>query len=222
MRLETTTNRPCDTIPAAPSLSFEFSPRGARPAAVHAAVARGSTEAVAETHPVEMTLVPPDLIGGGESIIFAIKPSPWFILFDSINWIVVTLVILAAAGWIAEIVSNISESRLMTSMLAIMGARIGVAMLRWVSRSYVLTNRRVMTIQGVFKSEVFECPLVNIRNTAITANFGESLTRLGTLHFVLAPEGDRRVAWANVTHPQEIHTEVRKAIRRALDCQPHL
>ena len=185
-------------------------------------MAGSPAEATVDSARREVAMLPQDLIGGDESIIFAIKPSLWFILFDSANWAVPTLLAIVCTSWLNTLIPSLSEPQFISSMLVILGARVGVALLRWVSRFYVLTNRRVMRIRGVFKADVFECPLVNIRNTAVTTSFHEAFSRLGTIRFVISEHGDRRDAWPNTAHPHEIHAEVRKAIRRAIDCQPRI
>lgn len=180
-------------------------------------------DAVAETTAREVALLPEDLIGQDESIILAIKPSLWFMLFDSINWVVGTLMVIVCAEWISELIPSISELQLLSVVLAALGGRVLIALLRWVSRFYVLTNRRVMRIRGVFTPEVFECPLVNIRNTAVNVSFHEALAKLGSIHFTLSERESMTPLseWRNIAHPHEIHTQVRKAIRRALNFQPH-
>lgn len=188
----------------------------------HAAVAGTPTEAAAETVRSEAALLPADLLGGDESIILAIKPSLWFILFDSANWAVGMLFIILCAAWVSALIPSVSEPQLISMALAALGGRVGIALLRWVSRFYVLTNRRVMRVRGVFKADVFECPLVNIRNTAVSVSFHEAFAKLGTVQFVISEYGDRLAAWPDIAHPHEVHAEVRKAIRRALDCQPRI
>ena len=63
----------------------------------------------------------------------------------------------------------------------LMIARLSWAVLEWVSRLYVLTNRRVMRIRGVFNVEMFECPLDRIQNTEVQLSITERLVRVGTV-----------------------------------------
>ncbi len=195
--------------------------RRRRPDPFHRAAARSSESTVTERDVTDAMLLPADLIGGDETIIFAIKPSPWYIVFDSANWVIGSLCLVACASWFAEFV-RLSESQFMSAVLTVLALRIGLALLRWVSRFYVLTNRRIMRVRGVHKPDVFECPLVNVRNTNYTTSFPEALTGLGTLNFMIHNPEDRMGRWKNVKDPEYIHTEVRKAIERAIDSQPHI
>lgn len=191
-------------------------PAAGPPVVNRAAVAAGTAgEAVAETQRAKVALLPADLIGGDESVIFAIKPSLWFIVFDSAAWIMTALILVIGASWFAHLIPAVSEPQFMTIVLASVGLRVGAALLRWVSRFYVLTNRRVMRIRGVFRADVFECPLVNIRETAVDVSFHEALAKLGTLTFAIRDRLEDQAAWRNVGNPYEVHAEVRKAIDRA-------
>ena len=179
-------------------------------------MAASPPDAAVERRRTDVAMLPKDLVGGDESIIFAIKPSLWFVVFDSANWTAATLLVIALSSWICGWIPGVSERQLLTGMFGALAARVAIALLRWVSRFYVLTNRRVMRIRGVVKADVYECPLVNIRNTAVEPGCLESFPKLGTIRFVEIAH------WINVASPHEVHAEIRKAIRRALDCQPHL
>ncbi len=179
-------------------------------------------DAALDAPPTEVAMLPAELFRGDESIIFCIKPSPWFILFDAAKWVVVGLTLFALASFISEIAPGVTESQVMTVVLMMVGARLGVSLLRWVSRFYVLTNRRVMTIQGVRRPDVFASLLVDVRNTAVSVDLPEAMTRLGTLEFALAEGAVQRSKWRNLNQPEQVHAEVRRAIERAIDCQPHL
>jgi hypothetical protein len=180
------------------------------------------TESVAEASAAELRLLPAELIGGDETIIFAIKPSLWYILFDSARWVVGALLVVMGAGLVSEAASSLTETQVMSGALAAVGIRIGVALLRWASRFYVLTNRRVMRVSGVFQVEVFESPLLKIRNTGVTRDFMESFAQLGTIQLIFTdPEGGLG-RWRNIRDPDAVHAEVRRAIERAIDSQPHI
>jgi hypothetical protein len=93
-----------------------------------------------------------------------------------------------------------------------------MALLQWVSRVYVLTNRRIMRIRGVFRASVFACPLVKVINTGVTTGPHERLTRLGSIWFNTGSDPSAGT-WHHVARPEEVHAQVRRAIERALDHQ---
>ena len=91
----------------------------------------------------------------------------------------------------------------------------GFAILEWASRLYILTNRRVMRIRGVFNVNLFECSLLKIENTDVTLSWFERLFGLGTVSFATAGTGPYETSWTCVARPLEVHEQVRAAINRA-------
>jgi len=182
---------------------------GAQPTAIDAPPGAAPLQA-------PVVAVPAELLDGGEIVILAIKPSLWSVVFSSFSWIVGAAAILAGASWVGLSPGLIGQSALVQVVLAVVGLRVGLAMLQWVSRVYVLTNRRILRIRGVFRADVFGCPLVRIVNTGIHVQPHEALTRLGTIWFNTG-ESLVRGTWYHVARPQAVHTEIRRAIERALD-----
>jgi uncharacterized membrane protein YdbT with pleckstrin-like domain len=160
--------------------------------------------------------LPEQLLDGGELIVFAIKPSLWFIVLASAKWLAAALVIWVAAR---AALSSTLALPLMQLAAAVAIARMAWATMQWSTRLYVLTNRRVMRIRGVFNVQVFECPLSRIENTELLLSLGERLVRAGTIYFSTA-SGDSSV-WRTVARPLEVHERLREAIRRARNRGDH-
>jgi len=163
--------------------------------------------------------VPAELLDGGEIVILAIKPSLWSVVFSSFSWMVAAAAILAGASWVGLSPGWIGQSSLVQVVLTVVGLRIVLAMMQWAARAYVLTNRRILRIRGVFRADVFGCPLAKIINTGIHVQPHEALTRLGTIWFNTG-EDLVRGTWYHVARPQAVHAEIRRAIERALDHHP--
>ena len=159
------------------------------------------------------TVVPPHLLDGGEIVHFAIKPAPWFIVLVSLRWIVAAAMI-ACLAW-ADVVAPDHRVSALQAAVLIAAARLGWAAMEWVSRLYVLTNRRVMSIRGVTKVEIFECMLDRIQNTYVTL---VRLGRVGTLTFQTAAASGGvggTGTWRIVAKPLEVHEQLLAAIHRA-------
>lgn len=171
--------------------------------------------------PAQTVTIPADLLDGGEVVILAVKPSLWFVLFEPLKWIAATGLLLACVPWVGHsVVLGVSQRTLMQLILLVLAARVLVATLRWVSRFYVLTNRRVMSVRGVLRPYVWGCPLVRVRNTRLTANPHERLVKLGTIEFITDERPTADGQWCFIARPDEVHIEIRRAISRALDNQP--
>ena len=180
-----------------------------------------TAEAPAEESAVstESTSIPVELLDGGEAVILALKPSRWFVLFDSVKWIVAGVVVLVGAAVAGGSMGLVSYSTLVQGVMVVIAFRIAAALLRWVSRFYVLTNRRILRIRGVLKAQVFDIALTDIINTRVTVGWHERPVSLGTLRFACEQAARRDPAWHNIASPDEVHAQVRRAIERAIDRQ---
>lgn len=170
----------------------------------------------AESDAVDATnLVPPEILDGGEIIIFAVKPSLWFVLLKSSRWLVGMLATLLVIWWAGEAAFPIDTAIIIQAAIALGLARVGLALLQWVSRLYILTNRRIIRLTGIFNIDLFECQLTRIQSTFLTMTWYERLLGIGTISFATAAAGGIEVSWSNVNHPLELHERVRSAIHRA-------
>ncbi len=180
--------------------------------------------AVAESHRagagtgeiVQADLLPAQLLGGDEIVIFAVKPSLWFVLFTSARWLIAMALVIGLSGWLDT--AGMSRALVVKAALALGGARLGFALLQWVSRLYVLTNRRIMRLRGIFNVDLFECQLTKIQNTYLTMTWYERLAGLGSISFATAGTGGVEASWTDVNNPLEVHERVRSAIHRAGKC----
>ncbi|UCG33594.1 MAG: PH domain-containing protein [Phycisphaerales bacterium] len=160
-------------------------------------------------------LVPAQLLDGGEIVILAIKPSLWFILINSFRTVAVLAVIVMAVLWFSPPWHWLDPRFLVQAAIGLALLRVVIASLQWVSRLYVLTNRRLMRIRGILNVDLFECRLARIQNTFMRLNWYERILRLGTIDIATAGTGLVEARWENVPRPLEVHEELRKAINAA-------
>lgn len=193
--------------------TLEKPPRKDSPLVAHAQGRAGGAMGLA----VEQ-VVPAHLLGGDEEVHFAIKPSPWFVVLVSLRWVMTGFLLALLAASDVLPVPSTYRWYLYQIGFGIAGVRLAWALFEWVSRLYILTNRRVMRIRGVFSVEVFECLLDRIQNTELTFFPLERLTRIGTINFQTAggaPGSRAGAAWRMVSRPLEVHEKLREAIERA-------
>ena len=115
-------------------------------------------------------LIPPELLQSGETIILLLKPSPWYILLESLRFIAGVVVVMIAVGWLYNQGYYVFLDRhdlLLIGAIAI-GARLFWQFLEWLSRVYALTDRRVVRVKGVIHVQVFETQLAQIQHTTTT------------------------------------------------------
>ncbi|NLX23891.1 MAG: PH domain-containing protein [Phycisphaerae bacterium] len=173
----------------------------------------------AGAHPQELnptqSLLPAHLLDGDEVVILAIKPSLWFVLFLSARWLAVMAVMVVLATWSELRLPWGDGATVVQAAVALGAARVGFALLQWVARLYVLTNRRILRLRGILNIDLFECPLNRIQNTCLTLAWYERLAGLGSIAFATAGTDAYEASWMNVNHPLEVHEQIRAAIDRA-------
>jgi len=163
-------------------------------------------------------LLPSDLITEDEQVLLAVKPSPWSIAFLSFR----TLVLAAAAAAAVLAAGPLLHLGRLTGRLiegcgvAVL-ARVGFAVLQWASRSYVLTDRRVIRIRGVFTIDIFQCALERVQNTFLVLTLAQRLFGLGNIEFTTAGTGGVEAVWRHVRHPLQVHEKLLRALNAAVN-----
>jgi hypothetical protein len=189
------------------------------PAAVATDHPAGIHQAHAESPPVAglaaEELVPARLLDGGELVILAIKPSLWYILIWSFRWILAMGLVVWLALWSEARWAPTTSKVVMQAAIVLLLLRVALATLQWVSRLYVLTNRRLMRIRGILNVDIFECQLPKIQNTFLRLSWYERLLRLGSIDISTAGTGVIEATWHNVARPLEVHEAIRQAIARS-------
>lgn len=159
-------------------------------------------------------VIPEHLLDEGEAVLLAIKPSLWFILFSSAKVIFAVAAALVLL-WKTQSAHEISFRTICQFAAVAILLQVTVAFFLWLSRLYVLTNRRVMRIKGVFNIDIFEASLPKIQNTFLTLAIHERVVRLGSIQFTTAGTAGIEASWQNINHPLEVHEIIRRAIRQS-------
>ena len=170
----------------------------------------------AET-PAQIGVVPTELLDDGEVILLATKPSGWFALL--VSGPVLGGAALVAAGMLlagpAVRIGARARQGVVLICLAAACLRVVLACCQWFGRLYILTDRRILRIRGIIRSDVFACPLRDIRRTTASAGLCERLLGLASLYFDLEDGEGSDSAWIHLSHPEEIRQTIEEAIRRA-------
>lgn len=167
--------------------------------------------------PAPWATIPGGAIDGGEIILLAVKPSMWRPLFDSAPWMVTCVALAVALVWLRRPLPALSLTTTAQLALWIAFARLGLSVVRWIPTWYVLTNRRIIHIQGVRSPRVSGCQLINIRDTSVLRSGAEQVTRLGTIAFATDDDTETPQPWRFVAQADDIHDRIRRAILNAGD-----
>ncbi len=159
-------------------------------------------------------LVPEAVVRGDEVIILAVRPSIWFIPLRAVPGIAMAVVIVAGLWGYEKYTGGIPyavAAVVFTAGFLWGGMYIAIAALRWISRLYVLTDRRLLTMQGGWKPDVFECPLVRISDVVVVHYGAERLLGTGSLAFTVEDNPYARPDWIHLRSADEIAREIRRA-----------
>lgn len=165
----------------------------------------------------EWAAVPGGVIHGGEIVLLAIKPSMWRPLFESGAWFAYSAAFVAFLLVIGRPLPGLSLAMTLQLALFLGFGRLGVAIACWIPQWYILTNRRVIDIEGIRTPRIRSCPLLDIRNTLTACSTVERLAGLGTITIVPQDDMEPPRLWRCVAEHQEIHTRIRGAIEDAID-----
>jgi uncharacterized membrane protein YdbT with pleckstrin-like domain len=160
-------------------------------------------------------MLPGELLQPSEIIVLLLKPSPLYILLAPLRTLML-LVVLTLGALAADNALALALSRrdIILIGIGLIGLRLFWQFLEWLSRVYVLTDRRVIRVRGVLRVNVFETRLEQLQHTDTLFSIRERLFGLGTVTFSTAGTATIEAAWAMVARPLEVHQIVVRTIRR--------
>lgn len=162
------------------------------------------------------TMLPTDLLQGGEIIILILKPSAWYILLGALGHYTAIIGVTAAA-WAAAgrgLLGNVDRQEVVLTGMMMLLLRGLWQFVLWLSRIYVLTDRRVIRRRGVFTVLTFEATLAQVQHTEVSRLIRERLFGVGTISFSTAGTGVPEAFWEMVNQPHAVHRRVVEAIKR--------
>ena len=154
------------------------------------------------------------ILQDGEIVLLILKPSLWFMLLSTLRFAAVVLIMMIAAKILDPELpgQNIVYQELGIFMLA---GRLMFAVLQWMGRLYILTDMRIARLSGVFRVDIFSCPLRRVARTRIVRSSRERLTRLGTIEIIPSDETLPFATWSMIARPVEVHEQIVAAINKA-------
>ena len=160
------------------------------------------------------TLLASHILRDGEVVILILKPSFWFIALSSLRFIAITLILMIAAKIFDPQLPGPYRSYLEAGISVITG-RLMWASLQWMSRIYVLTDLRVLSLHGVITIDVFDCPLRKLARTRVVRNMTERLLNVGSIEIIPQDESAAFGLWQTVAKPNWVREQIIVAMKRA-------
>jgi PH (Pleckstrin Homology) domain-containing protein len=163
------------------------------------------------------TLLADHALRNGEVIYLAIKPSLWFILLSSLRFIAAVLIVAIAAAIIDLRFENRHLFYWEAALFVIFG-RLTWATLQWMGRLYLLTDQRILRLEGVLHIDVFDCTLRQVARVDVIRSTRERIFGLGTLHITPSNQSLPFAQWQMISRPDDVHARVVDAIERNRRC----
>jgi hypothetical protein len=154
------------------------------------------------------------ILRDGEIVILILRPSLWFVLLSCIQFVVVALLLTIWVKFL-NLESHATSRSLIEFGVSAISARLAWGTLQWISRLYILTDRRIISLSGVFQMHIFDCPLRKVVRTRVTRTFAEKLTGTGSIEIVPQDETSPFGEWKTVAHPAAVHEQIAATIARA-------
>ena len=159
------------------------------------------------------TLLSTHALRDGEIIWLALKPSVWFILLSSLRFIAAVLIAACAAALLDWRADGFRFPLIEATLFLIFG-RLTWATLQWMGRLYVLTDQRILRVQGVFQLDVFDCPLRKVARADLFRSTRERVFRLGTIVITPSDVSFPIAQWQMVSRPRQVLARIADAIDR--------
>jgi uncharacterized membrane protein YdbT with pleckstrin-like domain len=161
-------------------------------------------------------LLPEQLLQPNEIIVLLIKPSLLYVVLAGLRFIFIVLTLLTAGIWMRNNGYSLPIDKQDMVMLAmgLISLRLAWHFMEWLSRVYVLTDRRIIRVKGVIHINVFEAPLKKVQHTETQFTLRERMFGLGTITFATAGTGMAEASWYMIANPLEAHRIVVKTLDR--------
>ncbi len=126
-----------------------------------------------------------ELLGKNENILL-ITRQHWFVLFSSIALEILLIVILVLAVIALSFVNPMATVGFVLVLIPLAGMLRDIVI--WYNREYVVTNRRVIQITGVFSKNVVDSSLEKVNDVKMSQSFWGRLFDYGDVEILTASE----------------------------------
>lgn len=176
--------------------------------------AEGGAAAVLPANASLARVLASHVLRDGEIVLLVLRPSIWFILLTSLRFVAAAGVLILVVRW-----HSLAERGLVRGLIELgvsaISARLMWATLQWMSRLYVLTDMRILSVSGVFHIHVFDCPLRKVARTRLTRSPQEKLTGVGSIEIIPQDDSFPFGQWEMIGQPVLVHEQIVATINRA-------
>jgi uncharacterized membrane protein YdbT with pleckstrin-like domain len=148
----------------------------------------------------------------GERVIFSGHPSWRSILGFYIKWLFATAVVAAVVAIASDVFGDDVNAGLVTLVVLVGGGlTLLVGLIKRISTTYTITNRRLHIKRGIISREIQETRLERVQNVNHSQSVFQRLVRVGTVDFDTAAGDDYEFRFAGVANPAAVVAKVDRA-----------
>src|ERR1041385_5291552 len=125
------------------------------------------------------------VMGENERILMMTRQH-WFVLFGNILLEIVLMIVIVAGVLIAIPFSHLAVVGFVLVLVPFIGMLRDIAI--WRNRDYIITNRRVIQIHGVFDKEIVDSSLEKVNDVKMSQSFFGRLFGFGDIEILTASE----------------------------------
>ncbi len=123
--------------------------------------------------------------------------------------VLVLLVVVALAGFLAALIRNQSWANVGWIVLAVLGITViarwtMTPLLRWYTTHFVLTDRRVLVRQGVFTRTGLDIPMTRINSVRFRHGLLDRMLGTGTL--IIESASQEPLEFDDIPHVEQVHS----------------
>lgn len=163
---------------------------------------------------VAQALSPQNMLHENEVVILMLRPSVWYILVTSSRYIIIVLV-LALLGETSAVIGRwISIPTMATIMSVLIFCRLLYGVMEWIGHHYILTNCRLITLQGLLQPQISQAILSRVSAISLKQTTMQKILRTGSLTFTMESSQSQTITWQWIRSPQRVEQQIRQAISR--------
>jgi hypothetical protein len=160
------------------------------------------------------TLLTGHILQDGEVVLIVTKPSRLFVILSGLKFIAVVCIGMIAAHVFNDRIPGRS-STYSEAGIVLIAARVVWAVMQWMSKLYILTDLRIIRLEGVFSLDIFDCPLRKVARTRLLRCTRERLTGLGTIEIIPTLDHLPAGLWQMIRKPRVVLDQIVAAVNRA-------
>ena len=156
------------------------------------------------------------LVPAGERIELVIGPSGWIVALRGAAPVVVIFVL--SAGVAVTAAAAGLGGLALWALIAGSALLVGVLVWRvldWWLRRYVLTDRRLVTVQGVLRTSAVDLPLSRVQHLHLERSLAQRVVGVGTIGVATAGSAGVEAVLESVDEPERVLGLIRAATQRA-------